>query len=119
MSVIKSTLNTRSEEFKANAAAMQALVEDLREKTAQAGAGGTADARAKHPPTDLHVAGGGCATGKLRPPAPDYQPRQPLRGANGDGRAGEQARRTARLDRLAWHWLRECLSPPPQAMRGA
>ena len=48
MSVIKSTLNTRSEEFKANAAAMQALVEDLREKTAQAGAGGTADARAKH-----------------------------------------------------------------------
>ena len=33
MSVIKSKLNTRSEEFKANSAAMSALVNDLREKT--------------------------------------------------------------------------------------
>ena len=33
MSVIKSRLNTRSEEYKANAAAMSALVADLREKT--------------------------------------------------------------------------------------
>ncbi len=48
MSVIKSNINTRSEDFKANTAAMQALVDDLREKTAQVGAGGTADARAKH-----------------------------------------------------------------------
>jgi hypothetical protein len=33
VSVIKSKLNTRSEEFKANSAAMNALVADLREKT--------------------------------------------------------------------------------------
>jgi 3-methylcrotonyl-CoA carboxylase beta subunit len=48
MSVIKSTINPRSEEFQANAAAMQTLVEDLAAKTAQVSAGGTADARAKH-----------------------------------------------------------------------
>jgi 3-methylcrotonyl-CoA carboxylase beta subunit len=48
VSVIKSTLNTRSEEFKANAAAMRVLVEDLREKTAQVAKGGSEDARAKH-----------------------------------------------------------------------
>ena len=33
MTVIKSQLNTRSDEFRANAAAMQALVDDLRAKT--------------------------------------------------------------------------------------
>ncbi|MBK9522505.1 MAG: methylcrotonoyl-CoA carboxylase [Rhodocyclaceae bacterium] len=48
MSVIKSALNTRSEEFKANAAAMRVLVDDLREKTAQVAKGGSEDARAKH-----------------------------------------------------------------------
>ena len=34
MSAIKSSINTRSEEFKANAKAMAALVDDLREKSA-------------------------------------------------------------------------------------
>ncbi len=48
MSVIKSGLNTRSAEFKANAAAMGALVDDLREKSALAIRGGSAEARAKH-----------------------------------------------------------------------
>ena len=48
MSIIKSALNTRSEEFKANAAAMGKLVDDLREKTAQVALGGSEDARAKH-----------------------------------------------------------------------
>ena len=48
MSVIKSALNVRSEEFKANAAAMRVLVDDLREKTALVAKGGSDDARAKH-----------------------------------------------------------------------
>ena len=48
MSVIKSNLNPRSAEFKANAAAMQTLVADLREKSAQVARGGSEDARAKH-----------------------------------------------------------------------
>jgi 3-methylcrotonyl-CoA carboxylase beta subunit len=48
MSVIKSKLNPRSEEFKANAAAMEALVADLNEKSALAGRGGSEEARAKH-----------------------------------------------------------------------
>lgn len=48
MSVIKSKLNPRSEEFKANAAAMQTLVDDLREKSALVARGGSEEARAKH-----------------------------------------------------------------------
>ncbi|MBI4984199.1 MAG: methylcrotonoyl-CoA carboxylase, partial [Rhodocyclales bacterium] len=48
MSVIKSSLNTRSDEFKANAAAMAALVADLREKTATACLGGPEEHRKKH-----------------------------------------------------------------------
>jgi 3-methylcrotonyl-CoA carboxylase beta subunit len=48
VSVIKSGLNTRSAEFKANAAAMGALVDDLREKSALAIRGGSDEARAKH-----------------------------------------------------------------------
>lgn len=48
MSVIKSQLNTRSEEFKTNAAAMKALVSELRDKTARVAQGGTEEARAKH-----------------------------------------------------------------------
>jgi len=48
MGVLKSQLNTRSAEFKANAASMRALIDDLREKTAQIALGGSADARAKH-----------------------------------------------------------------------
>jgi 3-methylcrotonyl-CoA carboxylase beta subunit len=51
MAVIKSQLDPRSEEFQANAAAMKALVDDLREKSAlltRHGCGGSAAARAKH-----------------------------------------------------------------------
>ena len=48
MTVIKSKLNTRCDEFKANTSAMQALVGDLREKTAQIARGGSEDARNKH-----------------------------------------------------------------------
>ena len=48
MSVIKSKLNIRSEEFKANAAAMAALVADLREKTIAVSAGGSPETAAKH-----------------------------------------------------------------------
>jgi 3-methylcrotonyl-CoA carboxylase beta subunit len=48
MSVIKSSLNTRSEEFKANAAAMRQLVDDLRAKTEQVARGGSEEARQKH-----------------------------------------------------------------------
>jgi 3-methylcrotonyl-CoA carboxylase beta subunit len=53
---IRSRLNPRSEEFRANAERMRALVADLREKVAQAAAGGPAEARAKH-----------AARGKLQP----------------------------------------------------
>jgi 3-methylcrotonyl-CoA carboxylase beta subunit len=48
MPVIKSQLNPRSEEFRANVARMQGLVADLREKVAQAALGGDEEARAKH-----------------------------------------------------------------------
>ena len=48
MPVIQSQLKPRSEEFRANAARMQALVADLREKVAQAALGGDEQARAKH-----------------------------------------------------------------------
>ena len=48
MTVIKSQLNPRAEEFRANAAAMRALVDDLREKTAEVSLGGTAEHRKKH-----------------------------------------------------------------------
>ena len=45
MTVIKSQLNPRSDEFRANAAAMRALVDDLRAKTADVSLGGTAEHR--------------------------------------------------------------------------
>ena len=48
MSIIKSSLNTRSDEFKTNVAAMQALVDDLREKTALVSQGGPEEHRKKH-----------------------------------------------------------------------
>ncbi len=48
MPVIKSQLNPRAEEFRANAARMRALVADLRDKVAQAALGGPGEARAKH-----------------------------------------------------------------------
>ncbi len=48
MAVIKSNLNPRSAEFKANAAALQALVADLREKSSRVARGGSEEARQKH-----------------------------------------------------------------------
>ncbi|MBI1907059.1 MAG: methylcrotonoyl-CoA carboxylase [Rhodocyclales bacterium] len=48
MSTIKSNINTRSEEFQANAGTMRALVADLRDKAAEAALGGGAAARDKH-----------------------------------------------------------------------
>ncbi|HUY03076.1 MAG TPA: carboxyl transferase domain-containing protein, partial [Rhodocyclaceae bacterium] len=48
MTAIKSSLNPRSEEFKTNAAAMQKLVAELRDKTVRAAQGGSEEARAKH-----------------------------------------------------------------------
>jgi 3-methylcrotonyl-CoA carboxylase beta subunit len=48
MPVLKSNLNTRSEEFKENAEHMQMLVDDLREKVAAAKLGGGDRARDKH-----------------------------------------------------------------------
>ncbi|MBE0625996.1 MAG: methylcrotonoyl-CoA carboxylase [Burkholderiales bacterium] len=48
MSTLKTSLNARSAEFRANADAMSALVEDLRAKIDQVAAGGGEAARAKH-----------------------------------------------------------------------
>jgi 3-methylcrotonyl-CoA carboxylase beta subunit len=48
MPQIESKLNPRGEEFKANAAAMQALVDDLRAKVAAVAEGGGQAAAAKH-----------------------------------------------------------------------
>ncbi len=48
MPALVSKLNPRSEEFKANAAAMRALVDDLNAKLAQIALGGGEAARAKH-----------------------------------------------------------------------
>ena len=48
MPAIRSRLNPRSPEFRANAERMRALVADLREKVAQAALGGPEEARTKH-----------------------------------------------------------------------
>jgi 3-methylcrotonyl-CoA carboxylase beta subunit len=48
MQVIKSQINPRSEEFRANAQRMRELVDDLRAKTAQVAQGGGESARQKH-----------------------------------------------------------------------
>ena len=48
MTTIHTRLNPRSEEFLANSQAMQALVDDLRQKVAQAALGGGEEARNKH-----------------------------------------------------------------------
>jgi 3-methylcrotonyl-CoA carboxylase beta subunit len=48
MRPIKSSLDPRSAEFRANAQAMRGVVADLREKTAHAARGGSEEARAKH-----------------------------------------------------------------------
>lgn len=48
MSILETKLNARSADFQANAAAMRALVEDLRVQVAKAAEGGGEAARAKH-----------------------------------------------------------------------
>ncbi|MDB5855424.1 MAG: methylcrotonoyl-CoA carboxylase [Herminiimonas sp.] len=48
MNKIETRLNPRSEDFSANARAMQALVDDLREKVARIAEGGGPEARSKH-----------------------------------------------------------------------
>ena len=48
MSTLKTNLNARSAEFRTNAGAMSALVEDLRAKIDQVALGGGEAARAKH-----------------------------------------------------------------------
>ena len=48
MSVIETKLNARSADFQANAAAMQALVDDLQAQVQKVGAGGGDAARKKH-----------------------------------------------------------------------
>jgi len=48
MPVLASNLSPRSEDFKANAAAMRALVDDLNARLAQVALGGGEAARAKH-----------------------------------------------------------------------
>ncbi len=48
MAVLASKLNPRSEEFKANASAMRALVDDLNAQLARISEGGPADLRARH-----------------------------------------------------------------------
>jgi 3-methylcrotonyl-CoA carboxylase beta subunit len=48
MAVLASRLNPRSEEFRAQAAAMRELVDDLHAKLAQVAQGGDVEARAKH-----------------------------------------------------------------------
>ncbi|MCB1963377.1 MAG: methylcrotonoyl-CoA carboxylase, partial [Rhodocyclaceae bacterium] len=48
MSTIKSKINPRSEEFRANAASMQAVVDDLRHTAARVALGGGEAARDKH-----------------------------------------------------------------------
>ncbi|HCE10115.1 MAG TPA: methylcrotonoyl-CoA carboxylase, partial [Oxalobacteraceae bacterium] len=48
MTMLESKLNSRSDDFKANAAAMQIIVDDLKEKVAKIALGGGDDARKKH-----------------------------------------------------------------------
>jgi 3-methylcrotonyl-CoA carboxylase beta subunit len=48
MTVIKSALSPRDEDFKSNSEAMRALVEDLRAKVAEVNQGGGASARERH-----------------------------------------------------------------------
>jgi 3-methylcrotonyl-CoA carboxylase beta subunit len=48
MPVLRTRLNPRSEEFRANAERMRGLVADLRDKVAQAALGGPEEARARH-----------------------------------------------------------------------
>ena len=48
MTILESKLNTRSDDFKSNAAAMQTVVDDLKEKVEKIFLGGGEEARKKH-----------------------------------------------------------------------
>ncbi|MGB0127157.1 MAG: carboxyl transferase domain-containing protein [Rhodocyclaceae bacterium] len=48
MTLLKSSIDPRSEDFRANAQVLRALVEDLRQKTAAVALGGQEEARSKH-----------------------------------------------------------------------
>src|SRR5690606_28838824 len=48
MTILESKLNVRSDDFKGNAAAMQALVDDLKAKVEKIAQGGGEEARKKH-----------------------------------------------------------------------
>ncbi|MBX9868702.1 MAG: methylcrotonoyl-CoA carboxylase, partial [Burkholderiaceae bacterium] len=48
MTTLESKLNSRSNDFKANSAAMQSVVDDLKEKIAKIALGGGEEARQKH-----------------------------------------------------------------------
>ncbi|HSY29108.1 MAG TPA: methylcrotonoyl-CoA carboxylase, partial [Burkholderiaceae bacterium] len=48
MTILDSKLNTRADDFKLNAAAMQTLVDDLRARVEKVALGGGDDARKKH-----------------------------------------------------------------------
>src|SRR5262245_44600936 len=48
MSVLSDTVDSSSPEFARNAQAMRALVDDLRRRTAEAGAGGPEESRRRH-----------------------------------------------------------------------
>ena len=48
MSILESRLNPRADDFKANAAAMQLIVDDLKARVAQIALGGSTEARDKH-----------------------------------------------------------------------
>jgi 3-methylcrotonyl-CoA carboxylase beta subunit len=48
MTILETKLNSRSDDFKANAAAMQVIVDDLKAKVAKLAQGGGEDARKKH-----------------------------------------------------------------------
>ena len=48
MATLKTKLNVRADEFRANAELMRGLVADLREKTAEVARGGSEEARQKH-----------------------------------------------------------------------
>ena len=73
MAVIESRVNPRSAEFRANAAAMAGLVDDLRAKVAEVERGGGERARERHP--------GPRQAPPPRPGARGPRPRRPLPGA--------------------------------------
>ena len=95
MPLLTTQLNARSAEFQANAAAMQALVDDLNRHTAQVALGGGEAARAKH-----------TARGKLLPRERVQlllDPGTPFRTRSlGSFRLVQQRCAKRRFD--SWHW---------------